>query len=290
MKICLLIINYNGYAYLKKYLFEISQQCLKNDITLVVTDDQSKDESIILLQENNIKYTINNSNKHGFASNVNNGIKFANNFDNYDYFIISNNDISIREGMFDKMKDVLFHLSHLDNNIGLIGFDEIEVKNYNYFDTFDFRNYNYDRIKKSNKIPGFFFLISNKLINTIGYFDEDYFMYGEENDSFIRTLKARFSIYNSFLPVMHYSEGSSTNLKLTSWYVYRNAFLFAQKNLSTLGIIKMFVSFIYIIYNPFYSNTSPSSLRIRRNGFIYNNYLLMKSIIWNINFYFKNIK
>ena len=288
MKICFLIINYNGIYFLNKYLKNISALCLRNEIELIVTDDQSSDNSIKYLIDSNVNYTINNSSRHGFASNVNNGIKYARRYSDFDYFIIANNDIELKENFLDKVQELLNFLKSKDSFFGILGFDEIDLTRKDYFIEYKLENFSLDSVKPVKEIPGFLFLISNKLINTIGYFDEDYFMYGEDNDYFFRTLKAGFTIYNSFLPVMHYSEGSSTNQKKTSWYAYRNAFLFAQKRLSILGIVKMFLSFVNIIYNPFFSNTSPSTLRIRRNGFIYNNYLLIKSIIWNINFYFKN--
>jgi len=254
-----------------------------------VSDDNSSDESIDYLSKNNINYTINISDKHGFAANVNNGIKYANTFSNFDYFIIANNDIAIRDGLFERMKDALQFLRCKDNKIGIVGFDEIEKNRYEYFESFDFNQYTNNRIAIKSEVPGFFFILSRELISTIGYMDEEYFMYGEDNDYFARTLKANYSIYNTFLPVMHYSESSSINDKITSWHVYRNTFLFAQKNLNLIKTCRLFFAFINIIYNPFYRNNSPSSLRIRRNGFISNNYMLIKSIIWNLN-YFLNSK
>ena len=285
MNICFLIINYNGSRFLKKYLPQINDLCKKNHITIIVADDNSSDESIIFLKKNNIPHIINISEIHGFAANVNNGIKYAKTINNFNYFIIANNDIVIRDGLFECIKDALNFLIINDNRIGIIGFDEIEKNRLKYFENFDFNNYTNNNIKIKNEVPGFFFIISKKLIETIGYFDEEYFRYGEDNDYFARTIKANYSIYNTFLPVMHYSESSSTSNKLTSWYVYRNAFLFAQKNLSIVKSIRLLVSFIVIIYNPFYKINSPSANRIRRNGFFSNNHMLFKSFLWNLNYY-----
>lgn len=287
MKICLLIINYNGFRFLTCYLEEIAKFCQQSEIKLIITDDGSKDDSIKFLDHLKYEYTINTGDKHGFAANVNHGIKYALGLDEFDYFIISNNDIEISEHLYVPLKRVLLSASQKNQKLGLIGFDEINKDNYSYFHEFDYSAYDIASIKEVNHIPGFFFILSKELIKEIGYFDEEYFMYGEDNDYFARTKKANFKIYNSFLPLMHYSEGSSTNDKLTSWYIYRNAFLFAQKNLGLLQTGKLLLSFLNIIYNPFYNNSSPSSIRIKRNGFIYNNYLLMKSIAWNCNYFIK---
>jgi len=289
MNICLLVINYNGLFFLNKYLEDISKVCSSSTIDLIVSDDKSGDKSIQYLISNNINYTINESNNHGFASNVNNGIKYARGIKEYDYFIIANNDIELREGLFEKVCELLFFLQSKDKFLGIVGFDEIGLDKKKYFEKFDFNQYSLESTISVKDIPGFFFILSKELIDSIGYFDEDYFMYGEDNDYFTRTLKANFTIYNSLLPVMHYSESSSTNYKTTSWYVYRNTFLYARKNLSFIQSIRLFLTFIYIIYNPFYENNSPSALRVKRCGFFTNNYFLVKSIVWNISFYFKTL-
>lgn len=285
MKICLLIINYNGFKYLPNYLQEISNCCQYNGIRFIITDDQSKDESIEFLAQSNYEYTVNRGNKHGFAANINHGIRYALNLEEFDYFIISNNDIEISKYLLESIKKVILALISKNKQLGIIGFDEINKNRYAYFKEFDYKKFDTDSIKEVDHIPGFFFIISKELINEIGYFDEEYFMYGEDNDYFTRTKKAKFKIFNSFLPVMHYSEGSSTNDRLTSWYIYRNAFLFAQKNLNFLQICKLLLSFLYIIYNPFYHINNPNSSRLRRNGFWYNNYLLIKSLVWNLNYF-----
>ncbi len=287
MKICFLVINYNGIYFLNKYLKNISVLCLRNEIELIVTDDQSSDNSINYLIDSQVNYTINNSLRHGFASNVNNGIKYAKDISDFDYFIIANNDIELREEFLEKVQELLNFLKLKDSFFGILGFDEIDLSRIDYFNEYNFANFSLDSIKQVKEIPGFFFILSNELINNIGLFDEDYFMYGEDNDYFTRTLKANYTIYNSFLPIMHYSESSSTNDKVTSWFAYRNAFLYASKNLSIIKTFKLLFTFIYIIYNPFYKNRSASSLRVKRSGFIQNNYMLIKSILWNIKFFIK---
>ena len=165
-------------------------------------------------------------------------------------------------------------VNRTDSQLGIIGFDEIPVERKEYFFNYNFDDYNTDLVKRVNIIPGFFFIITRELLIKVGQFDEEYFMYGEDNDYFKRAQKAGFSIYNTYLPIMHYSEGSSSNSKQTSWYVYRNAFLFAQKNLTITATLKLLLSFINIIYNPFYKTDDPSRLRVKRNGFFYNNYPL----------------
>lgn len=285
MKICFLIINYNGLKFLEKYLEGISLFCNKNNIYLLITDDKSTDLSIEYLKFNKYNYTINHRKTSGFASNVNNGIEYANHYDVFDYYIIANNDIELREDFYSIFIDTINHIRSNINNVGLIGFDEINLNKIDYFHSFSNSSYLFEKIQIVKNIPGFFFIITKELFDSIGYLDEEYFMYGEDNDYFERTKKAKYKIINTYLPVMHYSEGSSVNDKKTSWYSYRNSILFAQKNLGFIGVLKTTLSLINQIYNPFLTFTDPSSIRIKRCGFFYNNLLLFKSLIWNLKYY-----
>ena len=287
MNISLIIINYNGEKFLPIYLPDIARCCEETGISLFITDDQSTDGSIQYLKAGQYVYTENENDMHGFSANVNNGLKFAQSQMGFDYFIIANNDLKISQNLLPTLKKVVEAISKRDPRVGLIGCKEMFPNQQNEYSAYDFAAYLPTQIIKTTSLPGCFFLISKQVVEEVGYFDEEYFMYGEDNDYFVRTLKAGFNIYNTNLPVMHYSEGSSTNSKLTSWYVYRNAFLFAQKNLGIVGFSKIFLSLLNQIYNPFYLPKNHSNLRVTRNGIFYNSYLLIKSIVWNFRYFLK---
>lgn len=288
MKICYLVLNYNGHQFLKN-IDEAKSMCDKNAIDLIIADDGSTDASTQYLKKNKYDITVNSGENKGFAANANNGIKYANSKTDYDFYIIANNDIEIKSGFFeDALPKAIEQIYTMDKTPGIIGFDEILIDRDLYFRSYKYEQHRSENILSLNEIPGFFFMISKELIQQIGLLDEEYFMYGEDNDYFSRTIKAGFKIYNTYLPVRHYSEGSSSNGKKTSWYVYRNAFLYAQKNNGIKGVLSILVSFLWKIYNPFYKSNHPSNLRVIRNGFFYNNYLLLKSLKWNLQYYLKN--
>ncbi len=136
MKLCFIIINYNGLKFLEKYLDSISIFCKENNIYLLITDDKSSDSSINYLKSNNYNYTINNRKTSGFASNVNNGITYATCHDDFDYYIIANNDIAIREDFSNIFNDTIDYIRKNIKKVGLIGFDEIKENKINYFNSF----------------------------------------------------------------------------------------------------------------------------------------------------------
>ncbi len=283
----LLIINYNGMKFLPELLPEIFAECEDSSVKLLVCDDQSTDGSLDYVKHLGVSYLSNTSTSHGYAANANVGLKELYEHSTCKYFIVANNDIKLSKGIFKRIEQTLSHLDSALLNLGLIGFREVIAKQHELLNKPEFFT-NTNTPELVDEIPGFFFLITRELLGTIGYMDEEYYMYGEDNDYYIRALKAGFSIYQSNIPVYHFSEGSSTNHKMTSWYVYRNAFLFAQKNLGLKGVMKMFLSFVNQIYNPFYKPSNPGNVRVIRNGFFYNNYLLGKSIFWNFRYYLKN--
>lgn len=275
---CLIVLNYNGIVYLKSNLNELFKLCERSEVDFFVGDDNSTDESITHLKQNSIPHFLNTGQNKGYAANLNNVLK--NLVDKgYQEFIVANSDIEISEDFFQNYKLTLKSLRKI-NNWGLLGFTEIN-------ESFKKQNLTSQECQVQNKvktIKGFLYVINLKLIHTIGYFDESYFMYGEDNDYFYRTQKAGFAIYESPIKVFHYSEGSELNLKKNSWLAYRNSIMFARKNLNRWGYLKLMLSIIHIIYNPFYKKNDPSVNRLRRSGFIENHIFFYKSIVWN----FKN--
>ena len=274
MRVCLIIINYNGLFFLDKYIPSLKQSCGDVGFDLFVTDDLSTDESIYYLKSQNIEYTSNLNNNHGFASNVNNGLKFAQLKNNYDFYLISNNDVDFKSIDFKLLKSNLTKVNLDFKKIGLIGFKESNIIMRENLKSSGL-------ISETNEIPGFFFAISKELVQEIGYLDEEYYMYGEDNDYIFRTLKADYKIVQIDQYIIHQSEGSTKNKYKTSWLVYRNAGMFAVKNLSLGESIRYFLSFVNIILNPFYKSNHPSYKRVKRSGILINLLFLIGSIFWN---------
>lgn len=278
MKKCLIIVNYNGESFLEKHIRYLKTECEKANIDLFVTDDESSDNSIKILNANKIKYSI-NINENGFASNLNNGLKSVKE-NNYDYILVSNNDIDPFTVDLKKLDITIAEILNNNSDLGLVGFNEINqgFVNLNYLSGF----------KEVNSIPGFFFCLTKKALLEVGYFDEEYYMYGEDNDYFYRTKLKGLKIVRTNISIFHSSEGSTKNKSKTAWLVYRNSGLFAVKNLDFINSFKLFISFIFIIYNPFYKNNHPSVIRIKRSGFFLNNIFLLGSVLWNLNRLIKN--
>ena len=71
---------------------------------------------------------------------------------------------------------------------------------------------NYDQIHKVDGIHGCCFLIKRQVLQTIGTFDERFFIYAEEDDFCIRVKQAGYSILYCPATIYHYGAGSDIPL------------------------------------------------------------------------------
>ena len=84
------------------------------------------------------------------------------------------------------------------------------------------------------------YMLRGELIRTVGLFDEDYYMYGEDNDYFFRCEKAGYHTVQTNIPVWHKGEGFSTSeeqQREVTKLVYRNWLRLALKNYGAIQIL-----------------------------------------------------
>ena len=95
-------------------------------------------------------------------------------------------------------------------------------------------------------------MIHKKTIEKIGYYDEEYYMYGEDNDYFIRIKKRGLYFVKSPETFFHKGQSYSKNNKysnLISSLSYRNYLLVFKKNRMLFNlIIAIIKSAIFVIF------------------------------------------
>ena len=271
------IPNKNGSRHLKYSLKSLCKSTYPM-LKIVMVDNFSDDDSVDFVNKNYPDITImNNSGKKGFAGGVNTGIKFALS-NGADYVAVFSNDIKVLKNWI----ELLISVFNKNKKTGLVGLTEISRVNEKLF--YDCKlSVKQVSIEEKKGVAGCLYLCSSKLFNKIGLLDEDYYMYGEDNDWFYRINKAGFKILDTNIPVWHYGEGFSKNNKfLPTWYSYRNAIRFSIKNQSILLNIKMILSLLNQGCNVFLKKNHPSIKRLQRYNPLLNIFLIMASILWNL--------
>jgi len=188
---------------------------------IIVVDNNSGDNSEITVK---LKFPeviwISNNNNEGFGRANNIGIKKATG----KYFLLLNSDIIVLPNTI----DICLKRIKEDDYIGVLGcillnedntlqksvyYDAASIKSLlvnnlliNYF--LGYKN------KKINAIMGSFMLIPRTVIEKVGSFDPDFFLYSEEIELCRRISKAGFKIeYFEEVTAYHKHEGSQTNKK-----------------------------------------------------------------------------
>lgn len=200
MKTGIIILNYNDYETTHDMLNRIKN--FKEIDIIVVVDNMSLDNSYERLKkyENEKIKVISSKENRGYASGNNVGIKYL--VDNYkvDNIIISNPDIILKDNDIKILKDDLKNNKNIDiispyiDERGKISrgwklpryIDEL-LCNMNFFHKIGENNLKYkddyykDDLTKVDVVSGCFFMIRKESFEKIGYFDENTFLYYEEN-------------------------------------------------------------------------------------------------------------
>lgn len=208
MKVAVIIVNYNDVDDTEKYVNTITKYDVINRI--VVVDNQSTTagtfEKLQKLESEKVK-VIQSEKNGGYDYGNNFGIRYLQKLnEEYDYYIISNPDISVTE---EAIKHCLEEAEN-DSKIGVIAprmFNKdnnpirrsswkmrtfwldvvhstriLEMIFYKILRNGEYSSKDYEKeLLEVEAISGAFFVIKDKVLNEIGLFDEDVFLFYEED-------------------------------------------------------------------------------------------------------------
>lgn len=209
----MVIVNYNDYRTTKRLLDNVKNYKILKEI--VVVDNKSTDDSLENLRKlKNKKITTIDSGKNkGYSYALNVGCKYLIAKYKELNIVISNSDIIIDSET--DIKDLNSYIStknvivgptiiqgndlnrgfkiptpwqDIKQNIVFFG-KKVLTKELNYPD-----NYYYKDISKVDTVSGCFFMIASKHLEEMGYFDENVFLYYEENIMGVKTKKLKKNI------------------------------------------------------------------------------------------------
>lgn len=230
------IVEFNTKDLLRECLKSILDQKWENEVKVWVIDNNSQDKSAVMIksQFSEVKL-IKSSKNRGFAGGQNLALKKIKS----DFVLLLNPDTKIPPGSIDQMVEFMgrypdcgissckltFESGELQPNGGdlPIGFPLISwlfnLEMFGDFPNFHRRDENYYKYEREvGWVAGTFMMVRKEVFEKVGFFNEGYFMYFEDVELCLRTIKAGFKVMiNPEVVVSHISGASSKNPRFAQW-------------------------------------------------------------------------
>lgn len=266
MKNCFVIVNYNDYKTTYNLIKNIEDYSCVDEI--VIVDNDSKDnsyEELLKLQNKKITILKNNSNK-GYGSGINLGSRYL--IDKYHKcnIIISNPDIVIEneQVIFKLVKtlslDVAVVAPIIKEHVGyskgwkqptpwidilsnIVCIHEKVKQKYLLYPKEHYKN----KIVDVDIVSGCFFLIRSDALKQINFFDENVFLYYEENILSTKLKQNNLkTVINTEVEVFHnHSVTIDKNInKINKYKILKKSQMYFEKKYNSANIIEVFLLWI----------------------------------------------
>jgi GT2 family glycosyltransferase len=262
-RVSIIIVNYNGLTYLKDCLASLREQTYLN-FTVIVCDNASKDGSVEFLAKNYPDIIlIRNPENFGFAKGNNVAINYALK-QGTEYIFLLNNDTKMEPTALAKLVET----AESNESFGIVGPMVFDLKNRSVvqeagmsIDKFGFpmqeRNFK-QVISQVFFVSGCAMLIKTEVLQTVGMFDNDYFMFVEDLDLCWRAQLAGYKIFvNKASKISHAGGGSivggvdkSTNFKIDVKRIFlreKNTLRTLIKNYDTSNMLKIVPLYVALL-------------------------------------------
>lgn len=250
--VSLVILSYNKRDLTAACLKSIFKYLPEKDMEVIVVDNASSDDSVSFIKKHFPKVRlVENSKNSGFAGGCNLGAKQAKG----EYILFLNNDAEITDNVFTPLIKVF----NEQKNVGIVGgllsnHDGTLQRSYGAFYTVlnviyllfagesgELKRYKSDKVIATDWVSGGFMLVRRDIFESVGGFNEAYFMYIEDMDLCYRVSKRGYKVYNTpFARVKHLGQGS-TNKSFAIVHIFEGLQIFyrQQKSLVEYYLIKL---------------------------------------------------
>lgn len=272
-KLCdIIIVNWNAGTQLKDCLDSIAQHGPPNVHSVIVVDNASADGSAEGLDNISLPLTIiRNAENRGFAAACNQGAKNS----KADYLLFLNPDTCLFSDSL--IRPIHFMEQPGNEKIGICGIQLIDEKGRvarscarfptpgmffskmlgldrlfpHVFPAHNMAKWDHMNSQKVDQIMGAFFLVRRSLFETVGGFDERFFVYFEEVDFSFRIHHAGWrSFYLADAQAYHKGGGTSEQAKaIRLFYSLRSRILYGYKHFSLVSAAALMLGTLF--FEPF---------------------------------------
>lgn len=236
MMLSISIVTFNNEGTIKTCLGSIFKHANRFNFEVIVVDNNSSDNTIHIIEENFKQVRIIENKKNvGFGAAHNMAIQSTGG----KYHLVLNPDITLLEDSIGKLIDFM----EKNNDVGLVspkivfpdgsiqylckreprlfdlgiirftpGFIKSVFKKR--IDYYEMRDTGYDKIMDVPSLSGSFMLFRKSVLDRIGGFDENYFIYFEDTDITRRTAETARTVFYPYTSVIHlWNRHSHKNIK-----------------------------------------------------------------------------
>lgn len=247
MLVSIIALNWNGKRFIDPLMDSIKNiKCDSFDIEFLFVDNNSSDESVEYYRKKYLNEQfrlIENDDNYGYSKGNNLGIMHAKG----EYILVINNDLILDANVVEELLTVMrkkraqvvvpklmfLNKEGYINNAGSkldptdswpvteVGMNEKDVGQY-------------DSVREITAFCGACVMFSRNFLQTVGMFDDKFFMYFEDSDLSWRgqTKKSKFYYAPRALAYHHHTGSSVEGSKMFNYYVARNRVLILLKNAS----------------------------------------------------------
>ena len=248
MKISVIIPNYNGLDFLKRFLRSVFEPKGFTEKEIIIVDNGSSDGSVEWLKDLKEKLVIIELNENqGFSKAVNEGIKKSQG----EYVILLNNDVMLPQGFLSKLYKCMIQkqktfsaqakmLKYDDQNLIDDAGDHLTILGWTKKRGFGKSKKHYNKESKVFSTCAGAAIYKKSVFDEIGYFDEQFFAYLEDVDIGYRSRIAGYE--NWYCPdavCFHVGSGTSGSrynqfkVKISA----RNSIYLVYKNMPLVQLI-----------------------------------------------------
>jgi GT2 family glycosyltransferase len=259
IKVAVVILNWNGIAYLKKFLPILELNTTLNECAIYVVDNHSTDNSLTYIHSNHpdIK-TISFDKNYGFAEGYSRALRQI----DAPYYVLLNSDVEVTPGWLEPILEYMdhqadtgaampkiraYHKKDYFEYAGAAG-GLLDLYGYPYcrgriLNTIEKDNGQYDNVTNIFWASGACFVVRSEVYRQAGGLDEDFFAHMEEIDLSWRIKKLGYRIVCVPQSLVYHVGGGTlpNNNPRKLFYNYRNSLYLLFKNLHRYQLVTVLV-------------------------------------------------
>jgi len=276
----IVILNLNQEADTAECILSLKRMYYKN-YRIILVDNGSTDGSGFRLRERfrDIQFLRSDENL-GFAAGCNMGIRHSLETSQASYILLLNNDTVVSESLLTALLEAV----QPDRSIGIAGAvnyyyfwpDKVHMAAHRFFWWLGVQGIIIDidgKLREAQSVSGCCMMIRKEVVQTIGLFDERFFMYYEDSDLCLRAERAGFKVVAvKGAKVWHKIAAVFGARTPRGYYIYtRNQPLFMLKNCPKIFLANYFTVYFFkvsirIIY--FFATFRPAIAMAIIKGFL----------------------